>query len=505
MNRPNILCVYVDQLREDALGCTGNQLIRTPNFDRVAREGVRFSEAYVSTPLCTPFRGSFMTGRYAHAAGVHANHFPIKTDQTFLAHRLSNAGYATGYIGKWHLYGGPKPGFVPPGPDRCGFETFVGFNRGHEYDRSIFYYEDEQPYHCPRHEPDYQTDQAIDHMRRVSEAGDRPFFTYLCLGPPHHPMKIPDHWKYLYRPEEVPLPKGVPDPELQRKVQGNIIAQDFGGDPTKADHSHNDKREIPAGEPETEEDIRRYIAEYYGMIANVDWNIGRLLDWLDASGNAENTFVLVFSDHGDMFGQHGYYCGHKRLAYRGSMHVPVLVRHPGHVPPGTVCDALIDLSVDALPTLLDVAGQETPTDIHGRSFTQLAAGERSALTNDAIFYQLMLQTGGLEGDVHPRSLRGRRDKNWLYVRDKLGPQMLFDLRTDPDEEVNLVANPAFSGVLAELDAWVLAKMDETGDDWDQEHPFPPPNFVTHQDAARLHGATLQQAVTLTAPRAQPPS
>ncbi len=498
MSKPNILCIYIDQLREDALGCTGNPLIRTPNIDRLANEGVRFSEAYVSTPLCTPFRGSFLTGKYAHAAGVHANHFPIRTNQKFLPHYLAEAGYNTGYIGKWHLYGGPKPGFVPPGPDRCGFETFVGFNRGHEYDRSIFYFDDGQPYHCPRHEPDFQTDQAIDFMSRALDDDDRPFFTYLCLGPPHHPMKIPDHWKHLYKPGEVLLPKGVPDPELQKKVQGEIIARDFGGDPTNADHSHIDYRKVPSGEPETEDEIRKYIAEYYGMIANVDWNVGRILDWLDARGIADNTCILVFSDHGDMLGQHGYYCGNKRVAYRGSMHVPVLVRYPGQLPAGRVSDALIDLSVDSLPTLLEIAGIAAPPGIHGKSFLAQARGS-GIDTHDAIYYQLMLQKGGLEGDVHPVALRGCRDRNWLYVRSKDGPRMLFDLKADPDEEVNLISDPSYAEQLASLDNWVLARMKETSDDWDQEHEFPPPDFVTHKDAARLHGQTLKQARILTAP------
>ncbi len=501
MNKPNILCIYVDQLREDALGCTGNPLIRTPNIDRLALEGMRFSEAYVSTPLCTPFRGSFLTGKYAHAAGVHANHFPIPTNQKFLTHHLADAGYNTGYIGKWHLYGGPKPGFVPPGPDRCGFETFVGFNRGHEYDRSIYFYDDGQPYHCPRHEPDYQTDQAIDFMDRANAGDSRPFFAYLCFGPPHHPMRIPDNWKYLYRPEEVPLPKGVPNPDLQRKVQAEIVTRDFGGDPANADSSHIDYREIPAGEPETEAEIRRYIAEYYGMIANVDWNVGRILNWLDASGIAEDTFVLLFSDHGDMLGQHGYYCGNKRVAYRGAMHVPVIARWPGRIAAKAVSDALIDLSIDAMPTLLDLAGAPTPPDVMGKSFWPILSGAATQ-SHEAVFYQLMLQSRGLEGDIHPRALRGCRSRNWLYVRDQDGPKWLFDLRVDPDENHNLVCQAAYSDVLYGLDDWVLKRMLDTGDDWNQEHEFPPPDFVTHKDAAKRHGRLLDQAVIETFPRSR---
>lgn len=500
-DRPNILCIYVDQLRYDALGCTGNPVIRTPNIDRLALEGMRFDQAYVSTPLCTPFRGSFLTGKYAHAAGVHANHFPIPTDQKFLPHHLAEAGYHTGYIGKWHLYGGPKPGFVPPGPDRCGFETFVGFNRGHEYDRSIYFYDDPTPHHCPRHEPDFQTDQVIDFMGRAQTARDRPFFAYICLGPPHHPMRVPEHWKTLYRPEEVPLPKGVPDPDLQRKVQAEIVAQDFGGDPTNADSSHIDYRRVPAGDPETEAEIRQYVAEYYGMIANVDWNIGRILDWLDAKDLAKDTFVLFFSDHGDMLGQHGYYCGNKRVAYRGAMHVPVIARWPGRIAARSTSDSMVDLSVDAMPTLLDLAGAPPANDVMGESLAPILFGDKAA-GHQAVFYQLMLQTGGLEGDVHPRALRGCRSKDWLYVRDRYGARMLFDLKADPNEDNNLVNRREYAGIQLGLDTWVLDRMTETGDDWDKEHAFPPPDFVTHKNAAKEHGRLLANAIVEIAPRSR---
>ncbi|MBW1994729.1 MAG: sulfatase-like hydrolase/transferase, partial [Deltaproteobacteria bacterium] len=124
---PNILVIYADQMRADTMGCAGNPVIKTPYLDRMAQEGVRFTNAFVSYPLCCPFRASFLTGKYAHANGMYANHFPIDTNQTFMAPVLKEKGYRTGYIGKWHLDGGPKPGFVPPGKRRLGFDHFVGF------------------------------------------------------------------------------------------------------------------------------------------------------------------------------------------------------------------------------------------------------------------------------------------------------------------------------------------------------------------------------------------
>lgn len=122
--RPNILIIYPDQLRADAMSCAGNPCIKTPHFDRLASEGVRFTDAFVCFPLCGPFRASLFTGKYPHANGMFANHYPIPTDQKFLAQILRDNGYQTGYVGKWHLDGGVKFGFVPPGERRLGFDTF---------------------------------------------------------------------------------------------------------------------------------------------------------------------------------------------------------------------------------------------------------------------------------------------------------------------------------------------------------------------------------------------
>ena len=170
--QPNILIIYPDQMRFDAMSCAGNPVIRTPHVDRLAREGVFFSEAYVSFPVCCPFRASVLTGKYAQGHGMLQNHIPLPGDQTFLAECLADAGYRTGYVGKWHLEGGPKPGFVPT-DRRFGFEHFVGFNRGHDYLSSIYFDDDGQAYHSRRFEPDYQTDQLLDFIESAVRAGDR--------------------------------------------------------------------------------------------------------------------------------------------------------------------------------------------------------------------------------------------------------------------------------------------------------------------------------------------
>ncbi|KMW59123.1 Choline-sulfatase [Candidatus Rhodobacter oscarellae] len=328
MTQPNILIIYADQMRYDAMGCAGNPVIRTANIDRLSAEGVHFEEAYTSYPICCPFRASVMTGKYAQNHGMIQNHFPLRGGQGFLAEYLRDAGYQTGYVGKWHLEGGPKPGFVPP-DRRFGFEHLIGFNRGHDYQSSIYYDDAGQAYHSARYEPDYQTDQFMEFIDGAAKK-DAPFFGYLSYGPPHFPMDMPDYLRRIYKPEEVPLPPGVPDPELQAQLQTHRNEMLCGGDPRSGHKSHAAHETKPKGEVETEAEIREFIAEYYGMIHNIDWNLGRILNQLDALGITQDTMVIFLSDHGDMCGQHGSFCGIKNHAHRDAIWYQVFTQTGGN-------------------------------------------------------------------------------------------------------------------------------------------------------------------------------
>lgn len=491
--RPNILIIYPDQMRYDAMGCAGNPVIRTPQIDRLAAEGVQFTEAYASYPICCPFRASVLTGKYAQGHGMVQNHFPLRGDQTFLAELLRDAGYRTGYIGKWHLEGGPKPGFVPP-DRRFGFEHFVGFNRGHEYMSSIYYDDDGQAYHSARYEPDYQTDQLSEFIESAAKAEDgKPWFGYVSYGPPHFPMDMPDRLRRIYKPEEVPLPPGVPNPDLQRAVQAYRNEVLCGGDPRSAHKSHAAHEKKPAGEPETEAEIREFIAEYYGMIHNIDWNLGRILNQLDALGIAENTMVVFLSDHGDMFGQHGSFCGIKNQAFRAAMHVPLIIRYPERFAPRRT-EAMVDVGVDMMPTLLDLCGIDMPDETHGRSYLPVLDG-LSDESRDAIMYQVFTQKGGNPTEFIPYAERGIRTKEWLYVRRKDARAMLFDERADCHEQTNLVDDPAHAALMDAFDARISAHMEATGDDWDMAADFPPPDWVTHAEAKEhLENVLLPNAI-----------
>lgn len=475
--RPNILFIYPDELRQDALGCSGNPVIKTPHFDRLAQEGVRFEQAFTSFPLCTPFRGSLFTGKYAHSTGCHANHLRIPLDQEFLPQILKDNGYQTGYIGKWHLDGGSKPGFVPPSR-RLGFDHFIGFNRGHYYMNSIYFKDSEQPYHCPRYEPDFQTDHLIGFMKNALENDPQhPFFGFICYGAPHFPMNMPDYYKNLYSSDEIPLAPGTADPEQQKKVIADLtnnnipLASGSWGEGTE----HH-------GSLESEEDVRKYMAMYYGMVANIDYNIGRLLNWLDRKGIADNTMVIVVSDHGDMAGQHGYYCRTKKTAYSAAAHVPLLIRYPKRFPQNTTVSSLVDASVDTMPTILEALGIDTPDASQGVSYLPLLEGSTEA-TRDELMYEIIKQAEGEERFPIPE--RGIRTAEYLYVRTENHPKLLIDLENDPFELSNIVDRKEYADLIAKFDKKIEKHMQETNDRWDIEAVVNPSDYTSHEEGVRL--------------------
>ena len=493
IEKPNILLIYADQMRYDCMSPAGNPVIKTPNLQRLADEGMTFDNAFTSYPLCCPFRASMLTGKYAQGHGMTQNHFPLRADQEFLGERMKAAGYQTLYVGKWHLEGGPKPGFVPQ-DRRFGFDRFVGFNRGHSYLGGIFFRGHGQPYRCRRYEPDYQTDHLMEFIDEAhADDPDRPFFGYVSFGPPHHPNDMPEHWRRMYDPSEAPLPVGTLSSEEQVRIQTERVETDCTGNMKAAPRSrvaHGAKKQL---EPESEEEQRVFIAEYYGMISNIDWNVGRVLNHLDKRGLAESTLVIFFSDHGDMLGEHGYYCGYKPQGYRATMQVPFLARLPGRIGAGQRAQAMIDVGVDTPVTLLDLIGAEPFSEAHGQSYLNVL--DDNDIHRDCIHYQTFRMDDGAWGEFTPVPERGIRTKDWLYVRQPNRRKFLFDQQADPQELTNLVDEPAQFDLMDRFDAQIAAHMSETGDDWDMHADFPPPDFLTHEAAKEyLENVLLPNAI-----------
>ena len=472
-HKPNILIIHADQMRYDCASFSGNPDVKTPHLDRLAIEGVCFDEAFVSYPLCRPFRASFQTGKYPQRTGAYGHLSRIDPNQPSLARSLNAVGYKSGYVGKWHLHNDfMKPGFVPPGPARMGFDDFVGFNRDHAYVDAIFYRDTDQPYTCKRFEPDFQADHAIEFMEGASGSG-YPFLAYVSFGPPHPPIsKTPRHWRGMYDPMRLAMPKGVSNPKFKKPPGGK-----------------DGVREQPWLDAElgTETRFREFLSGYYGLISSVDFNVGRMLNWLDANSLAESTIVLFISDHGEMFGQHGGYVRSKNEAYRASAQVPLLVRYPGRFARGKRVNSLVDVAVDTMPTILDACGVEEPEGTQGISYLPLLEGGEVP-TRDHVQYLRIAykpKSGSGEGKPDPNSLRGIRTKDWLYVRNWNGPLLLFDQNEDRDELANLADDPALADILAELDARVRLNMEETGDAWSLAAESDPPGMPT-QDEIRAN-------------------
>jgi arylsulfatase A-like enzyme len=417
MNRPNIIFIFSDQQRYSALGCTGNSVIRTPAFDRLASEGVLFEQAFSSCPICAPYRGQILTGRYSHKNGVPDNEYGLFDEQTTLAQSLKAVGYRTGFIGKWHL------GYGPYTPEkRYGFDYMAANNCDHEHD-SIHYYENEAgPLPVDTWGPTGLTDLAMQFMETDKQKDDdAPFLLLMSWGPPHWPYdQYPEKHK-IYDPEDVDMPPNVPE--------------------AMASYA------------------RKEIADYYGNISALDEEMGRLMDWLEKEGLRENTILCYASDHGDHLSSHGYgkpsdqWLHHSKRAskatpYEESIHVPFILSYPKSVEAGRTSDVLFN-SVDVMPTLLSLAGVEAPDGVQGTDLSHAVLGGEGP-EPDSVYLQILGPGWPHRGDW-VGFWRGLRTHRWTYARWLSGDVWLFDRENDPFEMENLAGKPEHKEIQAQLE------------------------------------------------------
>jgi arylsulfatase A-like enzyme len=434
MKRPNILFVFADQLRYTALGSSGNPVVRTPHLDRLASEGVVFEQAFSNCPICSPFRGTLLTGKYPHKNGVVDNEYRLFPGQDTLPRVLGQAGYRTGFVGKWHL------GYGPYTEDkRHGFDYLAANNCIHDYYKVRYHENERGPITVDGWAPDDETSLGIrfmqDHVRR---GDDSPFMLMLGWGPPHWPYKqYPDEYN-VYDPAAVDLPKNVP-----------VQMADFA---------------------------RREIAHYYGNVTGLDAQMGRLLESLDRLGVAEDTIVCFTSDHGDHLSSHGYgkpmdqWMHHsmrasKATPYDESIHIPFLVRWPAAIEPGRRTSALFS-AIDMMPTLLGLCGVESPAGVQGSFLShELTGGEGTA--RDSVYLQI-LGPGWPHRGPWVGFWRGVRTDRWLYARwhaDEREP-LLIDLTEDRWEMRNLAGQPDHAATQRQMEARLRQWIAETDDPFD---------------------------------------
>jgi arylsulfatase A-like enzyme len=425
--RPNILFLLPDQLRAQALGCMGNRDVRTPHLDRLAREGVLFRNSLANSPVCCPARAILMTGQYCHRNGMVANDLRLRESHLTIAEILGQEGYRTGFIGKWHLDGGPRlPGFVPPGPRRQGFEFWAANECAHTHFKTQYFRDSPDPIPVDRFEPEAWTDEALGFLRG-SARDRRPFFLCVFMGPPHDPYLAPEHYTKMYDPAKIEM---RPNWRPGDRVPG-----------------------------------RKEIAAYYAATTAVDDQIGRMLALLDEQSMAEDTIVLVSSDHGDMLGSQGEVL--KRKPWEESIRVPGILRYPRRVKPGRTEDALFS-HVDIAPTLLRLCGVRPPRSMQGTDLAGVVLGQ-SRGGPDSAYLQIF---GPYQGDRTPEGWRGVRTSRYTYARFRSRPWVLYDVEKDPYQQNNLVGDPAAASLRQEMERRLSAWMRRTGDSWDFDWTYP---------------------------------
>jgi arylsulfatase A-like enzyme len=422
---PNVLFIMPDEWRGQALGCMGNPDVQTPHLDRLASEGILFQQTFANTPVCCPARATILTGTYTSRNGMLANDLRLKESVVTVADVYGRAGYRTGFIGKWHLDGGPRvPGFVPPGPRRHGFQYWAANECNHNYFYNWYFRDENVPIVSEKYEPEFWTDLAIEFLHG---AKDKPFFLMLAPGAPHDPYVAPEKYMDLYDPAKLTM-----EPNWVEGTRG-------------------------AG--------RKEIAGYYAAITAVDDQVGRVLSTVRELKLEDNTIVLFSSDHGDMLGSQGKIL--KRKPWEESIRVPGIMRYPGVVSPGRKTDALFS-HVDFAPTLLSLCGLPVPTEMQGADLSRVAAG-KAEKGPASVLFQIF---GPYRGDGTERAWRGVRTERFMYARCPSGPWLLYDLQQDPYELHNLVNDAAHSSDLQALDKELLDWMARVGDSWSLDWTAP---------------------------------
>ncbi|MCF7854456.1 MAG: sulfatase [Candidatus Pacebacteria bacterium] len=462
--RPNILFIMSDDHASHAMSCYGSRINKTPNLDRIANEGMLFNNCFCTNSICTPSRATILTGTYNHVNNVTtlATHMDNRL-QTF-PKLLKEAGYRTAIFGKWHL--GQGPDHCPTGFDDWAVLPGQGLYHNPEF---IFKGPDGGERHTVKgYVTDIITDMILDWLE--SRDSEQPFCLLYHHKAPHRAWEPDEKHAHMYLNEDIPEPDTLYDDYSNRASAAAAAEMRVGVHMRPQDMKCDLNHTLP------EDDMRkwayqRYIKDYLRVIASVDDNVGRVLDYLDENGLTENTLVIYTSDQGFFLGDHGWY--DKRFMYEESLRMPFIVRYPREIEAGTVNDGMI-LNTDFAPLFLDLAGVSVSGDMQGRSIRPLLNGQMPSDWRDAMYYRYWMHKEHHNVYAH-YGIRTMRYKLIYYYSDPLGqpgtidetyePEWeLFDLAKDPCELNNVYADPAYADVVRELTQRLHELQAEVGDE-----------------------------------------
>jgi arylsulfatase A-like enzyme len=472
MRRPNILLVVADDHAANAVGCYGGAHAVTPRIDTLARDGMRFTACGCTNSLCAPSRATILTGTYNHVNGVTTLSTELDARQPAFPGLLRDAGYRTALIGKWHLgHGGVH--------DPQGFDHWEVLPDQGDYHDPTFLRMDGSAHVRPGYATDLITDLSLDWLRSV-EGDEDPWCLLVQHKAPHRPWEPAARHAELTFESARGRPETFDDDHSHRASAARDARMRVGRDLTREDL----KADAPVSreaDPAAYADwaLERYLTDYLRCVVAVDEGVGRLLDHLDETGQADDTVVVYTSDQGFFLGEHGWY--DKRFMYAESLQMPLLVRYPPLVAPGTESDALV-LNVDFAQTFLELVGVPALERMQGRSMVPLLGGATAddAGWREQTYYRYWEHLDGSHHVAAHRGVRTRDRKLVHYYGSGCGQPgastattaqewELFDLERDPRELHSVHDDPAYADDLARL----RTALDDLARDLGDTIPEPP--------------------------------
>lgn len=422
--KPNVVYLFSDEHRWQSMSFAETPGLDTPNMARLAREGAACTNCISNYPVCSPYRAILLTGRWPARQGMIDNSLQLSSSEPTIGKAFQSAGYATGYIGKWHL-GGERA--EPFGFD----ESLIWTGTSRHWDQAAYHPADGEPVRPKGYNATNMTNQAIEFIETHQA---EPFFLMVSWDPPHADfLDAPEGKQALYTPEKLPQrPNAAPH---------NAIADD----PNAGTWGRF---------------AWEYYRGYHGHISAIDDELGRVMAKLDELGIADDTILVYTSDHGTMMGSHSL--GGKRQPYEESIRVPFMVRWPGHIPPGTTVDALFG-TIGIHPTLCDLAGIGAPKTCEGASYASWFTGGAGPDPEAQLIMHIAKENAS-GGNNHPAPLfRGVRTKTHTYAVKDGVPWILFDNAADPYQLTNVIDAPEHASLRGRLHAKMIALLNEAGE------------------------------------------
>ena len=423
MKHPNLIFVFADQWRAQACGYAGDPNARTPNIDRFAEESVNCTNAVSGCPVCSPYRGSLMTGQYPLTHGVIVNDVPLKPKGTTFAQALVTAGYDTAYIGKWHLDARGRSAFIPP-ERRMGLQFWRVMECTHQYNESYYYADTDEKLLWDGYDARAQTREAQRYIR--SHSTERPFALFLSWGPPHTPYDTaPEEFRRRFTPDNIRLRPNVPSAMTDA--------------------------------------ARGQLAGYYAHCMALDACFGDILRTIHERELGDDTIVVFTSDHGDMLCSQGSH-SKKQQPWDESIRVPLLIRLPASLGESATEIVYPIDAPDLMPTLLRLCAVEVPDGVQGKGLSDTLRGgsapddEGAVLSNYFPFHDWTPRRGG-------REFRGLRTERYTYVRDLNGPWLLYDNVADPFQQENLCGHHDAREPQDRLDSALRGRLEALGDEF----------------------------------------